>query len=110
MLPDLAQDVDAGHVRQVQVEQDQIGIAVRLRGRGQQVVEPGTARGETLDAVVHTGAPDILFDQQGMAIVILDPDNGYGLLFTHISLLFSVPAPSASPTKTSEARRGGKEG
>ena len=72
----LGQDVDAGHVRQVEVEQDQqraLGARrrpIRPRRAGRSSAVGAVAEGH--DLVVDAGAADVALDQPRMALVVLD--------------------------------------
>ena len=82
---DLLEDVDAGHVGQIEVEQHQelaTGADVAGAVRAQQVVERSVPFCEGHDLVVDAGAADVLLDQAGMPLVVLDHDDGdgFGLL------------------------------
>ena len=84
---DPLQDVDAGHVGQVEIEQDQQRFALVIEARAiaaEQIVQRRCTVGERDDLVVDAGAADIPLDQAGVALVVLDHDDGDGI--AHVSL------------------------
>ena len=84
---DPLQDVDAGHVGQIEIEQDQQRVALVVEAGpvlAEQVVQRFCTVGERHDLIVDTGTADIPLDQAGMALVVLDHDDGDWI--THVSL------------------------
>ena len=86
---DPPQDVDAGHVGQIEVEQDQQRLALVREAAAvaaEQVVHRICTVGERHDLVVDAGTADIALDQAGVSLVVLDHDDG-----DWIAHEFSVP-------------------
>src|SRR5262249_52641471 len=72
---DLTQDLDAAHVRQIEIEQDQQRLTLEVDAAAvlaEEIVDRGCTVGERLDLIVDTGSPDVALDQPGVSFVVLD--------------------------------------
>jgi hypothetical protein len=72
------QYVHAGHIRQVEVEQDEKGAARVTRTPaifGEQVSQSAGAIGERHDFISNAGPANVLFDETGVALVIFNHDD-----------------------------------
>src|SRR6185437_15548946 len=105
-------DVDASHVRQVQVEQDQHRAMSAVLTRAvvaQQVAQAVGAVAERVDLVVDPGTADIALDQPGMALVVLDHDDRYRTCVhgstSFMGLMFLAPA-AARAGRSGRSSRG----
>ena len=90
---DPLQDVDAGHVGQIEIEQDQERVALVVEAGSvlaEQVVQRVCTVGERHDLVVDAGAADIALDQAGMALVVLDHDDGDWIAHVSVFRLLAV--------------------
>src|SRR5882757_11548333 len=89
---DPLQDFDAGHVGQIEVEQNQQRLSLVSKTAAvlaKQIVQGGCTIGERDDLIVDTGSPDVALNQAGVSLVVLDHDDGDWL--AHDSL-FRLPA------------------
>src|ERR1700712_2332308 len=76
---DAPEDVDPGHVRQIEIKQDQHGLPLvgyRAAVRSEEIVNGSCTVGERNDLIVDTGAPNIPLNQTCVAFVVLDHDDG----------------------------------
>ena len=86
---DLLEDVEARHVGQVEIEQDQqVAPSARLAGPvgPEKVFERRGPIAKRDDLVVDAGPADVALDQARMPLVILDhhdADRVHGLLHAH---------------------------
>ena len=88
---DPLQNVDAGRVRQIEIEQDQERAALVVEARSilaKQVVQRGCTVGERDYLIVDTGSTDIPLDQAGVALIVLNHDDDYWI--THVRV-FRLP-------------------
>ncbi len=75
---DPLQDIDPGHVRQIEVEQNQQRLVFMLDTGAivaEQIFHRICTVGERNDFIVDAGAPDVSFDQTGVTFVVLDHDD-----------------------------------
>ena len=91
---DLPQDLDAGHVGQIEIEQDQQRVSLVVDPAAvaaEQIIHGGCTVGERHDLIVDAGTPDIPLDQAGVAFVVLDHDDGdWGWLMISFRLWLSM--------------------
>jgi DNA-binding response OmpR family regulator len=92
---DARENVDARHVREVEVEQHQHRpVLVHASGavRAEQIFGGVGAVRERRDAVIDAGAADVFLDQPRMALIVLDHDDldrKFRYLAVHAALLLS---------------------
>src|ERR1700722_8451162 len=88
------QDLDAAHVGQVEVEQDQQRPALVIETgavAAEQIVHRFCTVDERHDLVIDAGAPDVALDQAGVPLVVLDHDDGDWLVYKSLFRLLDVP-------------------
>ena len=74
-------------VGQIEIEQDQQRVALVVEARSilaEQIVQRCCTAGERDDLIVDAGTADVALDQAGMALVVLDHDDGDWI--AHVSL------------------------
>src|SRR5258706_15282886 len=73
------QDVDTGHIGQIEVKQNQQCPALLVKAgaiAAEQVIYRSRTVGEWHDVIVDAGAADVSLDQTGVPLVVLDHDDG----------------------------------
>ena len=81
------QNVDAGRIGQVEIEQYEQRAALVVEARSilaKQVVQGRCTVGERYYLIIDTGSTDIPLDQAGMALVVLDHDDSDWI--THVRM------------------------
>src|SRR5258705_3633726 len=75
---DPLQDIDACHVGQIVIEQDQERLAPVTEARSilaEQIAQRGCTAGERDNLIVDTGSANVPLDQAGMALIVPDYDD-----------------------------------